>query len=121
MLNTMSDADHPLVPAFRPDWGDPLADPQAYDYIAAISPYENVKAQAYPPILATAGVRDPRVSYWEPAKWVSEIRHRMTGGGPVLFLTDMAAGHQASGGLSSQFAQMGLFWAFAEQSLAWSA
>lgn len=121
MLNTMSDADHPLVPAFRPDWGDPLADPQAYDYIASISPYENVKAQAYPPILATAGVRDPRVSYWEPAKWVSEIRHLMTGGGPILFLTDMAAGHQASGGLSSQFAQMGLFWAFAEQSLEWSA
>jgi len=121
MLNTMSDADHPLVPAFRPDWGDPLADPEAYDYIASISPYENVRPQAYPPILATAGVRDPRVSYWEPGKWVAEIRAQATGGGPILFLTDMAAGHQAAGGLSSQFKQMGRFWAFAEQSLVWSA
>jgi oligopeptidase B len=117
MLNTMSDADHPLVPAFRPDWGDPLADPEAYDYIASISPYENVKPQAYPPILATAGVRDPRVSYWEPAKWVANIRHNTTGRAPVLFETNMTAGHQASGGLSDVFGLYAKFWAFAELSL----
>ncbi|WP_332769468.1 S9 family peptidase [Phenylobacterium sp.] len=121
MLNTMSDADHPLVPAFRPDWGDPLADPKAYDYIASISPYENVRAQAYPPILATAGVRDDRVSYWEPAKWVANIRARTMGKAPVLFLANMSAGHQAASGLSDQYSQMALLWAFAEQSLVWRA
>lgn len=117
MLNTMSDATHPLVPAFRPDWGDPLADPVAYDYIASISPYENVTRQAYPPILATAGVRDPRVSYWEPAKWVANIRRHNTGKAPTLFETNMAAGHQAAAGLSDMFGQMAGFWAFAEYSL----
>lgn len=120
MLNTMSDADHPLVPAFRPDWGDPLADPQAYDYIASISPYENVKDAVYPPVLATAGIRDDRVSYWEAAKWVATLRDHNKGPAPVLFHVDMAAGHQAGAGLSDQFRQMALFWAFAEQSLIWS-
>ncbi|MES2032617.1 MAG: S9 family peptidase [Pseudomonadota bacterium] len=119
MLNTMSDATHPLVPAFRPDWGDPLADPQAYDYIASISPYENVTRQAYPPILATAGVRDPRVSYWEPAKWVANLRHNTTGKAPILFEVNMAAGHQASGGLADVFGLYAKFWAFADDSLAW--
>lgn len=114
MLNTMSDADHPLVPLFRPDWGDPLADPDAYDWIAAISPYENVRPQPYPAILATAGVRDPRVSYWEPAKWTAALREATTSDNPVLFMTDMAAGHQTSGGVSDRHAQMALFWAFAD-------
>lgn len=117
MLNTMSDAEHPLVPLFRPDWGDPLADPQAYDYIASISPYENVKPQRYPAILATAGLRDDRVSYWEAAKWVANLRRQTTGKAPILFLTDMTAGHQAAAGRSSQYRQIALFWAFAEQSL----
>ncbi|MFC7333032.1 S9 family peptidase [Rhodocista pekingensis] len=117
MLNTMSDADHPLVPAFRPDWGDPLADPEAYDYIASISPYENVRAQPYPPVLATAGIRDDRVSYWEAAKWVAALREKTTGTAPVLFRIDMAAGHQSAAGLSDRMNQMALFWAFAEWSL----
>jgi len=121
MLNTMSDATHPLVPAFRPDWGDPLADPRAYDYIASISPYENVTRQAYPPILATAGVRDPRVSYWEPAKWVANLRHNTTGKAPILFEVNMTAGHQASGGLADAFGLYARFWAFADYSLAWQA
>jgi oligopeptidase B len=115
MLNTMSDAEHPLVPLFRPDWGDPLAEPRAYDYIASISPYENVKPQPYPAVLATAGLRDDRVSYWEAAKWVANLRRHTTGNAPVLFLTDMTAGHQAAAGRSSQYRQMALFWAFAEQ------
>lgn len=117
MLNTMSDADHPLVPAFRPDWGDPLADPEAYDYIASISPYENVSAQPYPPILATAGIRDDRVSYWEAAKWVAALREHTTGKAPILFRVNMAGGHQNAAGLSDQASQMALFWAFAEWSL----
>ena len=118
MLNTMSDADHPLVPLFRPDWGDPLSDPQAYDYIAAISPYENVKHQAYPPILSTAGIRDGRVSYWEPAKFIANVRAQSSSGKPAMLLTDMAAGHQSSSGRSDQFRQMARFWAFADACLA---
>lgn len=117
MLNTMSDADHPLVPAFRPDWGDPLSDPEAYDYIASISPYENVTAQAYPPILAMAGIRDLRVSYWEPAKWVAALRANTTSNAPILFHIDMAAGHMASAGFSDQFRQNAMVWAFADFSL----
>ena len=117
MLNTMSDASHPLVPAFRPDWGDPLSDPKAYDYIASISPYENVTHQAYPPILATAGVRDPRVSYWEPAKWVANLRYKTAGKAPIVFRINMTAGHQAAGGLSDVFGQIAGFWAFADLTL----
>ncbi|MFT4075137.1 MAG: prolyl oligopeptidase family serine peptidase [Asticcacaulis sp.] len=117
MLNTMSDATHPLVPAFRPDWGDPLADPQAYDYIASISPYENVHTAAYPMVLATAGVRDNRVSYWEPGKWVAALRTHTTTRKPILFRINMAGGHQNASGLSDAFAQYALFWSFAELSL----
>ena len=113
MLNTMSDGAHPLVPLFRPDWGDPLADPKAYDYIASISPYENVRATAYPPLLCTAGLKDDRVAYWEPAKLVAEVRRRSTSGNPALLHTDMDSGHQGSADLKSEYRQKALFWAFA--------
>lgn len=113
MLNTMSDASHPLVPLFRPDWGDPLADPKAYDYIASISPYENVRAAPYPPLLCTAGLKDDRVSYWEPAKFVAEVRHRSTSGNPAILRIDMDSGHQGSADLKSEYDEMALFWAFA--------
>jgi oligopeptidase B len=118
MLNTMSDASHPLVPLFRPDWGDPLADPAAYDYIASISPYENVRAAAYPPLLCTAGLKDDRVSYWEPAKLVAEVRYRSTSGNPAMLLTNMDSGHQGSGDLKSEYAEAALFWAFAMRCVA---
>jgi len=117
MLNTMSDATHPLVPVFRADWGDPLADPRAYDYLASISPYENVTAARYPMVLATAGLRDDRVSYWEPAKWVANLRAHTTSGKPILLRVNMAAGHQATSGGSGEIAQMAMFWAFAEASV----
>jgi len=114
MLNTMSDGAHPLVPLFRPDWGDPLADPKAYDYIASISPYENVRAAPYPPLLCTAGLKDDRVPYWEPAKLVAAVRHRSTSGNPAMLHTDMDSGHQGSGDIKSEYAEKALFWAFAE-------
>ena len=113
MLNTMSDGAHPLVPLFRPDWGDPLADPKAYDYIASISPYENVQEAAYPPLPCTAGLKDDRVAYWEPAKLVAEVRRRSTSGNPALLHTDMDSGHQGSADLTSEYNQKALFWAFA--------
>jgi oligopeptidase B len=118
MLNTMSDATHPLVPVFRADWGDPLADPRAYDYQMSISPYENVRPAAYPMVLATAGLRDDRVSYWEPAKWIAKLRADTRSGKPVMLRVNMTAGHQASSGASDELAQMALFWAFAEAAVA---
>ena len=115
MLNTMSDAEHPLVPLFRPDWGDPLADPEAYDYIASISPYENVQSAAYPPVLCTAGLQDDRVPYWEPAKLIAQIRERSTSRDPAILLLDPDSGHQSSGDRESEFRTAATFWAFADR------
>ncbi len=113
MLNTLSDADHPLVPLLRPDWGDPLADPHAYDSIAAISPYENVLEAHYPPLLCTAGLKDDRVPYWEPAKLIANIRHRATGDQPAILVLNPDSGHQESDDQDQAFASAALFWAFA--------
>jgi len=114
MLNTMSDADHPLVPLFRPDWGDPLSSAVDYDYMASISPYENVRRAPYPPLLTTAGLKDDRVGYWEPAKLVAEVRARSTAASPAMLLTDMVSGHQASGGRETENHKMARFFAFAQ-------
>ena len=92
-LSTTLDASLPLTPPEWLEWGDPIRDPAAFETIRSYSPYDNVRAQPYPPILALAGLADPRVTYWEPAKWVARLRATMTGGGPVLLLTAMEAGH----------------------------
>lgn len=118
MLNTMSDAEHPLVPLFRPDWGDPLANPKAYDYIYSISPYENVRQASYPPLLTTAGLKDDRVGYWEPAKLVAEIRHKSTSDNPAILKLNVNSGHQGSAGTTDELSEMALFWSFAEVAVA---
>lgn len=118
MLNTMSDAEHPLVPLLRPDWGDPLSDPEAYDYIADISPYENATQPDYPPLLCTAGLKDDRVPYWEPAKLVANIRHHSIGGKPAVLLLNPDSGHQESDDQNAELAQVALFWAFARHCVA---
>ena len=104
VLNTMLDAELPLTPPEWLEWGNPIASPEDFAAIRAYSPYDNVAAQAYPPILALAGLTDPRVTYWEPAKWVARLRAQMTGGGPVLLKTHMGAGH---GGASGRFDRLG--------------
>ena len=71
VLNTMLDADLPLTPGEWPEWGNPIEDKAAFDLIRSYSPYDNVTAQAYPPIFISGGLNDPRVTYWEPAKWAS--------------------------------------------------
>ena len=114
MLNTMSDAGHPLVPLLRPDWGDPLADTAAYDAMAAISPYENVRAAAYPPVLCTAGLKDDRVPYWEPAKLLANIRRYSTSNAPALLLLNPDSGHQESDQPQNVLQQTAQLWAFAE-------
>lgn len=100
VLATMLDDTLPLTPPEWNEWGNPKADADAYDWIAAYSPYDNVTAQAYPAIFALGGLADPRVTYWEPAKWVARLRARATGHNPILLKTNMEAGH---GGKSGRF------------------
>ena len=100
VLNTMLDGSLPLTPGEWPEWGNPIEDAAAYDLIASYSPYDNVRAQAYPPLLVTAGLNDPRVTYWEPAKWVAKLRTTKTDSNALLLKTNMGAGH---GGKSGRF------------------
>jgi oligopeptidase B len=100
VINTMSDVSLPLTPPEWPEWGNPLEDPEAYDYIMSYSPYDQVGAKAYPAILATGGLSDPRVTYWEPQKWVAKLRPATSSGNPVLLKINMEAGH---GGASGRF------------------
>ena len=96
VLNTISDASLPLTPPEWVEWGDPINDQAAFESIAAYSPYENVQPGVdYPPILATAGLTDYRVTYWEPAKWVAQLRTEAEGG-PFFMKTNMGAGHSGS-------------------------
>ncbi len=103
VLNTMLDDSLPLTPPEWPEWGNPIASETDFRTIASYSPYDNVSAQNYPPILATAGLTDPRVTYWEAAKWVAKLRDQSTSGNPVLFKINMEAGH---GGVSGRFSQL---------------
>ncbi len=113
MLNTMSDATHPLVPLTRPDWGDPLVDPKIYDYIASYSPYENVHRTAYAPVLATTSVADDRVGYWEPAKWIAKLRDDDTSHSPKMLQTEIEGGHGGAAGRLAVLQQTALFYSFA--------
>jgi len=113
VLNTMLRDDLPLTPPEWLEWGNPIADAKAFARIAAYSPYENVAPQIYPPILAIGGLTDPRVTYWEPLKWVSRLRAAMTGGGPVLLHTHMGAGHAGASGRFERLDEYALEYAFA--------
>jgi oligopeptidase B len=97
VVNTMLDATLPLTVIEYDEWGNPN-DPEAYASIRAYSPYDNVEAKAYPHMLVTAGLHDPRVAYWEPAKWVARLRVRKTDGNRLLLRTNMAAGHGGASG-----------------------
>ena len=113
VLNTMLDDKLPLTPPEWLEWGNPIASKEDFKTIRAYSPYENVKAQDYPAILATSGLTDPRVTYWEPTKWVAQLRDRMTGGGPILLRTNMSAGHAGSAGRFDRLDELALDYAFA--------
>lgn len=100
VLNTMQDETLPLTPGEWPEWGNPITDKAAFELIRSYSPYENVSAQAYPPLFVTGGLNDPRVTYWEPAKWVARLRAMKTDDTVILLKTNMGAGH---GGKSGRF------------------
>ncbi len=98
VLNTMLDADLPLTPGEWPEWGNPIEDKAAFDLIRSYCPYQNLRRQEYPPILVTAGLTDPRVTYWEPAKWTAKLRDLKTGDATLLLKTNMGAGHAGKSG-----------------------
>ena len=100
VLNTMLDADLPLTPGEWPEWGNPIEDKAAFDLIRSYSPYDNVRAQEYPPLFISGGLNDPRVTYWEPAKWAARLRATKTDDNLLLLKTNMGAGH---GGKSGRF------------------
>ena len=103
VLNTMLDDTLPLTPPEWPEWGNPIESAEFYSIIASYSPYDNVTAKPYPAILALGGLTDPRVTYWEPAKWVAKLREKTTGEAPILLKTNMDAGH---GGASGRFPRL---------------
>ena len=113
VLTTMLDDTLPLTPPEWPEWGNPIASEKDYRTIAAYSPYDNVAALDYPPILAQAGLTDPRVTYWEPAKWVARLRECKAGENPVLFKINMDAGHAGASGRFSRLEEVAYTYTFA--------
>ena len=113
VLTTMLDASLPLTPPEWPEWGNPIESAEAYRTIAAYSPYDNVRAQSYPHILALAGLSDPRVTYWEPAKWVARLREIKADDHLLLLRTNMDAGHAGASGRFERLKEVALSYAFA--------
>ena len=89
VLNTMQDESLPLTPGEWPEWGNPITDKAAFEYIRSYSPYDQVSAQDYPPMLITGGLNDPRVTYWEPAKWTAKLRATKTDDNMLLMKINM--------------------------------
>ena len=112
VLTTMLDDTLPLTPPEWPEWGNPIESKQAYENILAYSPYDRVEAKAYPNILAVGGLTDPRVTYWEPAKWVAKLRDVKTDDNLLLFKTNMGAGHGGASGRFDRLKEVAFVYAF---------
>jgi oligopeptidase B len=113
VLNTMLDESLPLTPPEWPEWGNPIESKADFDIIRSYSPYDNVGAKAYPHIFAFAGLTDPRVTYWEPAKWIARLRHKNTSANLVLLKTNMEAGHGGASGRFEALKEVAVDYAFA--------
>ncbi len=113
VLNTMLDDSLPLTPPEWPEWGNPLTNESDFAAIRAYSPYDNVAEKPYPHIFVYAGLTDPRVTYWEPAKWVARLRDKSTSGNLVLLKVNMEAGHGGASGRFEQLKEIALDYAFA--------
>ncbi len=111
VVNTMLDSTIPLTTLEYDEWGDPH-DPVYYQYMKSYSPYDNVSEHNYPHLLVTAGLNDPRVGYWEPAKWVARLRARKTGNNLVLLKTNMGGGHSGSSGRYDYLREIAFEYAF---------
>jgi oligopeptidase B len=113
VLNTMLDSSLPLTPPEWPEWGNPIESKEDFDIIRSYSPYDNVAARPYPHIFAYGGLTDPRVTYWEPAKWVARLRARSTSDSLILLRTNMEAGHGGASGRFEALKELALDFAFA--------
>ena len=111
VMNTMLDPSIPLTVIEYEEWGNPN-DPVYYEYMKSYSPYDNVTAQDYPDLLITAGLNDPRVHYWEPAKWTARMRDRATGDSMLLLKTNMGAGHGGASGRYERLRELAFEYAF---------
>ena len=111
-LNTGLDPTLPLTIAEYEEWGNPVEDPAAYAYIKSYSPYENVERKAYPAMLVSGGLNDPRVSYWEPAKWVAKLRAFKRNDQVLLLKTDMGSGHFGPSGRYARIREVAFDYAF---------
>ncbi|MEQ3696139.1 MAG: S9 family peptidase [Pseudomonadales bacterium] len=98
VLNTMLDATLPLTPPEWSEWGNPIEDKAAFELLQSYSPYDNIAAREYPSMLVTGGLNDPRVTYWEPAKWTAAMRHYKTDDNLLMMRMNMGAGHFANSG-----------------------
>jgi oligopeptidase B len=112
VLTTMLDDTLPLTPPEWPEWGNPIANKSAYQAIAAYAPYENVRAQSYPAIFAEGGLTDPRVTYWEPAKWVDKLRAHNTSKNLIMLKINMGAGHGGASGRFDRLKEVAINYAF---------
>ncbi len=112
-LATMLDDTLPLTPPEWPEWGNPITSRTDYERIASYSPIDNVKPQDYPAILALAGLADPRVTYWEPAKWVAKLRATKTDDLLLILRTNMDAGHGGAAGRFDRLQETAFATAFA--------
>ena len=98
VLNTMLDATLPLTPPEWSEWGNPLTSKETFEYIQSYSPYDNIQAKEYPPMLVTGGLNDPRVTYWEPTKWTAKMRATKTDKNLLVMRINMGAGHFSNTG-----------------------
>ena len=98
VLNTMLDATLPLTPPEWSEWGNPLMSKETFEFIQSYSPYDNIQAKEYPPMLVTGGLNDPRVTYWEPAKWTAKMRATKTDNNLLVMRINMGAGHFSNTG-----------------------
>jgi oligopeptidase B len=113
VLTTMLDDTLPLTPPEWPEWGNPIEDAQAFATIRAYSPLDNVAARPYPAMLILSGLADPRVTYWEPAKWAAKLRAATISGRPILLRMNMDAGHAGAAGRFDRLDEIAWAYAFA--------
>ncbi len=112
VLNTMLNADLPLTPPEWPEWGNPIEDKDAFEYIRSYSPYDQLTPGEYPPIFVTAGLNDPWVTYWEPAKYVAKLRAVKSDDNLVLLKTDLGSGHGGRSGRTARWYEIAEEYAF---------
>ena len=113
VLNTILDEALPLTAPEWPEWGNPATDAAAFESILSYSPYENVRPQDYPPMLVMAGIADPRVLYWEPAKWVARLRKHKTDNNVIAFRINMDSGHSGASGRFERLKEVAIAYTFA--------